>query len=402
MPVFYIILAAIGLANVTWWRWADVRVREQRTSRFWRGLVALFIGSQLLYLAYFTIAPTSARRVHAWMPMPLIATVYIWSLIVLPASLLSIAVTKIAQRMKSLLTPKARGSAVGTSDPTLTRRQALTAAAVAAPPLITMLAVGRAIPQLENLRIRSLDLLVPNLPPNLDGLRIAHVSDIHIGRYTRRGTLPKIVEATNRLNADLVLFTGDLIDLSIHDLDRGIEMMKQLDPRHGLVMIEGNHDLIDNADEFDRRTRASGLPLLIDQTMTISLRGERVQLLGMRWGSSIGDRRRLAGEASYRESLQRLLPQREPGAFPILLAHHPHAFDSAAAAGLPLMLSGHTHGGQLMLSERLGFGPLFFRYWSGLYRKGNSQLVVTNGVGNWFPLRVNAPAEIIHLTLHAA
>jgi hypothetical protein len=81
------------------------------------------------------------------------------------------------------------------------------------------------------------------------------------------------------------------------------------------------------------------------------------------------------------------------------LAHHPHAFDAAAAAGVPLTLSGHTHGGQLMLNEQLGFGPAMFRYWSGWYRKGVSQLVVSNGVGNWFPLRVNAPAEIIHLTL---
>ena len=68
-------------------------------------------------------------------------------------------------------------------------------------------------------------------------------------------------------------------------------------------------------------------------------------------------------------------------------------------AGIPLTLSGHTHGGQLMLNERLGAGPVMFRYWSGLYRKGASRLVVSNGVGNWFPLRTQAPAEIIHLTL---
>jgi hypothetical protein len=97
--------------------------------------------------------------------------------------------------------------------------------------------------------------------------------------------------------------------------------------------------------------------------------------------------------------VQRLLAQREPEAFPILLAHHPHAFDAAAAASLPLILSGHTHGGQLMLNEREGFGPALFRYWSGLYTRDNSKLIVSNGVGNWFPLRVNAPAEIIHLTL---
>jgi predicted MPP superfamily phosphohydrolase len=82
-----------------------------------------------------------------------------------------------------------------------------------------------------------------------------------------------------------------------------------------------------------------------------------------------------------------------------LLAHHPHSFDAAAAAGLPLTLSGHTHGGQIMLNEQLGAGSIRFRYVSGLYRKANSNLLVCNGIGNWFPIRINAPAEILHITL---
>jgi hypothetical protein len=100
--------------------------------------------------------------------------------------------------------------------------------------------------------------------------------------------------------------------------------------------------------------------------------------------------------------LRQLVKQRQPDAFPILLAHHPHAFDAAVEAGLPLTLSGHTHGGQLMLDSRHGGGPFFFRYWSGLYTRGSGQLIVSNGVGNWFPLRINAPAEIVHLTLRCA
>ena len=90
---------------------------------------------------------------------------------------------------------------------------------------------------------------------------------------------------------------------------------------------------------------------------------------------------------------------RDPAAFPILLAHHPHAFDRAAELGFPLTLAGHTHGGQLMVTPEFGAGPAMFRYWSGLYQKAGRALVVSNGTGNWFPLRVNAPAEIIHLTL---
>jgi hypothetical protein len=99
--------------------------------------------------------------------------------------------------------------------------------------------------------------------------------------------------------------------------------------------------------------------------------------------------------------VRELMQQRQPDAFPILLAHHPHAFDAAVEADLPLTLSGHTHGGQLMLDSKHGFGPAMFRYWSGLYARERSQMIVSNGVGNWFPIRINAPAEIVHLTLRS-
>ena len=111
------------------------------------------------------------------------------------------------------------------------------------------------------------------------------------------------------------------------------------------------------------------------------------------------NRGRMSRDAGISDSMQILLPQIDPDAFAILLAHHPHAFDAAADAGIPLTLSGHTHGGQLMLSQNIGVGPMMFRYWSGIYQKAKSQLVVSNGVGNWFPLRINAPAEIAHITL---
>ena len=196
-------------------------------------------------------------------------------------------------------------------------------------------------------------------------------------------------------------FTGDLIDMSIADLPRGIDAMKQIDPRSGLAIIEGNHDLIDNADEFDRQVRAAGLPLLVDDAITVKVRDQKVQLLGTRWGAATGNRR-LANDAAFIASIDRLKTVRDPAAFPIVLAHHPHTFDPAVAAGFPLTLSGHTHGGQLMLNDTVGFGPMFYRYWSGHYQKSGSQLVVNNGIGNWFPIRMNAPAEIIELTLHPA
>jgi predicted MPP superfamily phosphohydrolase len=401
MPVVFLILGAVVAANLGWWRWADRRLRRIRLSRLWRTLLAVYTVSQILYLSLI-FSPRTSHAVQRWIPVPFVAATYLWSLLVLPVGLLGIGLGKSLLAIAKLTSPgKAVDAKPPASDPhAMSRRQLFGAAVVAVPPLITAGMVMRAVPQLSTFRVRSMHLTIPNLPTKLDGLRIAHVSDLHVGRYTRPLQIPRLVEAVNKLSADLVLFTGDLIDISLEDLPRGIDALKQIDPRSGMAIIEGNHDLIENADEFDRRVRAAGLPLLVDEVMTVTVRGERLQLLGARWGSATGNRR-AADPAAFNRSIALLSQQRDSAAFPILLAHHPHAFDAAAAAGFPIILSGHTHGGQLMLTPDLGFGPMFYRYWSGLYQKGSSQLVVNNGVGNWFPLRVNAPAEIIELTLHA-
>jgi predicted MPP superfamily phosphohydrolase len=210
-----------------------------------------------------------------------------------------------------------------------------------------------------------------------------------------------MVNTTNTLHPDLVLMTGDLIDYSLDDLSEGIDLMKAMEGRYGLWMIEGNHDLLDDAGVFERRVKASGVPLLRDESTVVNVRGCPLQLLGMSWlGTGTGNAR-LRDEATALQ-MGRLMKQRRPDAFPILLAHHPHAFDAAVKADLPLTLAGHTHGGYAMLDSQHGLGPVLFRYWSGLYTHGRSQMIVSNGIGNMFPTRINAPAEIVHITLRCA
>jgi hypothetical protein len=281
----------------------------------------------------------------------------------------------------------------------LTRRQFVGAAAALAPPLLTGGLTAVALSQLGQFRVRRLTLSIPSLPPALDGLTIAHVSDIHVGRMTSGQVLQDMVETTNALRADLVLLTGDLINYELSDLDEGLALVKAMEARHGLWMIEGNHDLLENGAEFERRVKASGVPFLLNEAALANIRGCAVQIFGLRWVIGPSPRQLERVSASWLRTLVR--EQSHPGAFPILLAHHPHVFDAAAEMDFPLTLAGHTHGGQLMFDSRHGGGSFFFRYWSGLYKKGRSQLIVSNGIGNWFPLRINAPAEIIHITLRS-
>jgi uncharacterized protein len=400
--------------DAIWATYADRLLRTVRRPRTWRAVNATFLALQALSLLWIFLG-----RLSESLPAPpklVVAMALVWHLVVLPltAVLLALpaiplAVIRAAGSLWRRLTNALIASPPPSHElpkelqphPSITRRAFLRTAAVMAPPLLTTVGAVASLPQLSRFRVRPLELFLPALPASLDGMTIAHVSDIHVGRLTRGPILDAIVRTTNDLHADLVLLTGDLINDSLDDLNDALALVKNIDPRRGLAMCEGNHDLLESRAAFERRTRASGIPLLINETTTVRVRDEPVQLLGLRWGPATrtGARRENGGDVAIASSMDATLRQLRGDAFPILLAHHPHAFDPAAAAGIPLTLAGHTHGGQLMLTDTLGCGPAMYRYWSGPYEQGDARLVVSNGVGNWFPLRINAPAEIIHITL---
>ncbi|MGB8804686.1 MAG: metallophosphoesterase, partial [Chthoniobacterales bacterium] len=394
MRFIFVLLGTMVALNLLWWA-ASTRIAKPTFARI---TVAIFALSQLGGLSWLLTQRFAHAESMALFSKFAMATVFIWHMILLPVLLLltvallpilaMVALIRRARRLRNFnLTPAdARGA--------LSRRQFLGVALAAAPPLFNLSLATVAMRQLDQFRVRRFVLPIAGLPSDLHGLTITQISDMHVGRFTSGRVLREVVRVVNELRADLALLTGDLINDALMDLDHGLDLVRSMQARHGVYLIEGNHDLIENGLEFERRVKDSGIPFLLDESIVITIRGAPLQLLGLSW-TRARENRDVAIAAAVRE----LLNQRQPESFPILLAHHPHAFDAAAAASVPLTLSGHTHGGQLMLNEQCGFGPALFRYWSGLYRKGASKLIVSNGVGNWFPLRVRAPAELLHLTL---
>jgi predicted MPP superfamily phosphohydrolase len=402
-PVLIVLASALA-ADLFWWRWTDRRARRLRHAPGWRLFLGLFLGGQIALALWFLAGRIPGAPPLGRPPRLLAAAAYLWHLLVLPAALALVATAALLSRARlwgrRLAGRGAPAEAVpapppaGTASEPATRRQFLGVLTAAAPPLLTGAGVACSRRQSREFRVRPLDVTLPGLPSELDGLRLALVSDLHVGTFTDGRTVKRVVEETSRLDADLVLLPGDLINNALADLSDALDAVCDLQSRHGAYLCVGNHDLIEDGAEFVRRVQAR-VPLLVDESRVVPVRGRPVQLLGLPWSRD---------EAVIAGSVRRLARQVAPGAFPILLAHHPHAFDAAAAAGIPLTVSGHTHGGQLMLGP-VGFGPLLYRYWSGLYRKpehNGAALVVSNGVGNWFPLRVGAPAEIVHLTLRSA
>lgn len=406
--MFILIVILMALADLLFWWWADRKLRAVRGSKPWQILLGVLIGSQFLMLAWWVLFPGTLRGLGNVFWKPASAWLYMWHLLVLPATMLSLLVGYVVVGLRGLLRrrqpePASAGevseSSCGISGPITiypSRRQVLTAAATFAPQVALAGLLGGSALQTGKFRVRRLTLDVPQLPRALDGLTIAHISDTHVGRFVGVKQLEAIVSKTLDLKPELVVFTGDLIDFNLADLPPAVSALREIDKSVPVAVCVGNHDLFEDGRAFRRKLRTAELGLMVDESMPLSVRGQTIELLGLDWGFPTAPR-----TAGIDTHMKDLLRRRRTTAFPILLAHHPHAFDPAAAAGIPLTLSGHTHGGQIMLTSQLGAGSAF-KYISGHYQQGSSQLVVSNGVGNWFPLRINAPAEIIHLTLKSS
>lgn len=420
--IFYAIVIAMPLATIAWWIWVH-RAAARFPGRLWVRLGVA--GFALLHmLAFLWLFATRSSAAEPDLPRALRQTLYVWNLFALPAMVtlggicLAIAclvgIIRLARRSAK---PAARsesssagssGTGSSSADPSatdrrgLSRRELLRASVSLAPLGVYGVGMVKSSMEQDQFRIREIDLPFERLPGRLDGAVIAHISDSHIGPFTRGDVLRRIVEATNSLNPDLILATGDLIDFSLKDLPDGIDVMRSFRAASGVYTCEGNHDLFEDRAHFENAMRSAGVRLLLNEAATPIVRGEPLGIIGLQWGlPNMGRGHEMESHLKTIRSLIR------PDRFNLLLAHHPHAFDGARDIGIDLTLAGHTHGGQLMLTE--GFGPAsaIFKYINGEYRRPglsrqDAACFVTTGVGNWFPLRISAPAEIVKITLRRA
>jgi uncharacterized protein len=382
---FDVIVLSLIFLTLLWRRRMEVRLGAFAHPRLYSVLLTLFAGAMVC------LPLLAVMRGH-FLPAWLTAPGFLWHIMVVPLAAIELVVVEWTM-------PVRKETFAQDFAPTdISRRRFLTAAAIAGPVALTAgLDVAAGI-QLGTFRVRQVDLTIAGWPANLDGFAMALVADVHTGPFTTPRMLEEIVRRTNTIHnggpADLVVLGGDLINTTLDDLPAGLEMARALRGRLGTVACLGNHDVMDDQYRFVAEIEKAGIPLLRDNSLRLEpAPGVKVQILGVDW-------RR--GDYALNQSVAAAAKLREPGWFPICVAHHPHAWDEAVRQGLPLVLSGHTHGGQIMLTENIGGGPLRFRYWSGIHRRDNSTLVISNGVGNWFPLRYNAPAEILKIVLHPA
>jgi len=237
------------------------------------------------------------------------------------------------------------------------------------------------------------DVPVTDLPDALHGFTIAQISDIHVGPTIRGGYLQAIVDRVNRLDADMVAVTGDLVDGSVAELAGHVAPLADLRSRHGTFFVTGNHEYYSGAHAWIAELQRLDVRVLLNEHVVLRHDGSDVVVAGITDHS-----------AHHFDSAHRSDPQASVLGAPIgaalrlLLAHQPRSAMAAIGLGFHLQLSGHTHGGQFW-SWNL-FVRLQQPFTAGLHRLRDLWIYTSRGTGYWGPpKRFGAPSEITFLRM---
>jgi hypothetical protein len=233
-------------------------------------------------------------------------------------------------------------------------------------------------------------LFFDDLPTGLDGLKILHLSDVHAGIHMRLEKMQRLVQQANALAPDLVIQTGDMIDISPSFIPDYVRAFRELRAPLGVITGLGNHDHYTGVAEVMKGVQDAGQTLLRSGTHLVERNGATLAVLGV---DDPLDWRFDDPQTAEVSEVDRGAPAET---FKILMAHRPGAWDAARVRKIPLTLSGHIHGGQFYLPG-VGWsaGRLITKYVMGHFQDGASQLYVSRGIGVvGVPIRVFVPPEI--------
>ena len=270
------------------------------------------------------------------------------------------------------------------------KRRLFLKGAAAALPAVTIssgaFGVGRAF---ADARVYSREMFFPGLPEEMDGLSILQLSDLHLRHYVTLSNLESVLSDAAAFKPDLIAVTGDIAD-DLSQLPEALRMISEMRAPLGTFATLGNHEYFHGVAAVRRIFDHSSIPLYVNDGTAIDIHGRSLFLGG------IDDPRHMGTKdlAFFRKTIDATLQYDGGEDFHILMSHRPDALDYASEVGIDLTLSGHTHGGQIGFGDRSAFELMWpDRYLWGVYRRKESQLYTTSGMGHWFPFRLGCPPE---------
>ena len=243
-------------------------------------------------------------------------------------------------------------------------------------------------------RVSEVSVPIPNLPKDLDGLRIVQITDIHLSPFLSEREFAVAIDMANETRASIALVTGDLTTRPGDPLDACLRQLARLRAEAGVLGCLGNHEIYTRAENYvTEQGRRIGIEFLRHQSKQLRFGSATINFAGV-------DYQRM--HSQYLKGTERLLV---PGAVNVMLSHNPDVFPVAAAQGYDLTIAGHTHGGQVdveILHQHVDVARYFTPFVQGLYRREKSSVYVSNGLGTiGVPVRLGAPPEVSVLRLCA-
>ena len=251
----------------------------------------------------------------------------------------------------------------------------------------------------RSLRVRRFEARFPNLPEGLDGLRVAQLSDTHIGPHIPKGWLRRVVASVDAAEPDLIVFTGDQVDDYARDIEPFRAAFGALRAPLGVHAIIGNHDVYAGWAAVREGLEGMGMSVLVNRPVALERNGSRLWLAGTGDPAAKGWNREDALEAV--PDIDRTLDGIPASEFTLALAHNPALWPALAARGVDLTLSGHTHYGQFSI-PRIGWSLAspFLEHAMGNYTHDRSLLYINPGTGYWgIPFRIGSLPEVTIITL---
>ena len=381
-----VVVFGVVLALLTWWLHRRL-VRATGLTRPWSVVVDVV----LVVLWVLAVIGAGSGEVFdtGWARPPgFVGWVWLGALLYLVLGLLLVAIGSLVVRVVA----RFRHRSESADQVDLSRRRTLRlATSVVA--LGAVVAAGYGVAEAARPRVVRVRVPLRRLPPEFEGVRVALVSDLHVGPARGVGFTREVVDVINAQEPDLVAIVGDLVDGTVSKVAPDLEPLADLRAPMGIFGVSGNHEFYADdggrwLDVWDRL----GIATLRNQRVALRRGDATIDIAGIHDYSS---------PTPYEPDLSAALAGRDPSTFVMLLAHEPRQALEASDLGVDLQLSGHTHGGQMWPLRYLV--PLQQPSVTGLDRIGKTVLYTTRGVGAWGPpVRVAAPPEITILELARA